>query len=87
MESETEPMGSGEIAVVTEDWVYDCPHCDDVLSGKAGDTFEVYAYISAKQAEDGFAFYRGTATVDGKTREVLCPANNCGRKDEDGQEN
>lgn len=79
-------MEAGDVAVVTEDWVYDCPLCDDVLSGKAGDTFEVGLYVSEKQAEAGFAFYRGTVTLEGKVQEYLCPADKCERKT-DEQEN
>lgn len=75
-----EVLKAGERAVVTQDWVYDCPFCSDVLSGSAGDEFEVYAYISAREAEAGFAFYRGTATLDGEVKEYLCPADKCERK-------
>lgn len=69
-----------EIMVVTEDWVYDCPLCDEVLSGEKGETFEVSLYVDAKHSDSGFAFYRGTAMVDGEVREVLCPADKCERK-------
>lgn len=73
------PLGAGERAVVTQYWVYDCPYCSDVLTGEAGDEFEVSAYIPAKQAEAGFAFYRGTVTLEGKVQEYLCPADKCER--------
>lgn len=76
----TEPMEAGDVAVVTEDWVYDCPKCPEVLSAKAGDTFTIYAYVSEWWSDSGFAFYRGTVEEDGKVIEYLCPADKCERK-------
>lgn len=70
--------------IVTEDWVYDCLLCDDVLSGEAGQIFEASLYVDAKHSDSGFAFYRGTVEEDGKVQEVLCPADKCERMgDED----
>lgn len=75
-------LEAGERAVVTQDWVYDCPFCPEVITGKAGDEFEVYAYVSARKAEAGFAFYWGTVTLDGEVKEYLCPADKCEVKHE-----
>lgn len=69
----------GEIAVVMQDWTYDCPRCPEVITVHAGDQFRVHAYISAKHSDSGFAFYRGTVVEKGKEKEYLCPVDKCER--------
>lgn len=42
---------------VAQDWVYYCPVCPEVLSGKKGEEFTVDIYIPALKSEAGFSFY------------------------------
>lgn len=70
-------MKQGDMAIVTEDWSYTSPVFGDTHSGQKGQIFTVFMLVDAKHSDSGFAFYRGTEVVDGKLRDVLCPAEYC----------